>query len=260
MQRRSLLILGALVPMGMFGGRYVDALKSQVPSLAEQRETAEQLNELAANIRTPADARRLVDFVATLFSRETPHALRRDSLLSRISQAEFSAVTDPNHRIPEQRMAEAWNAYAEIMQVHETSKVTVPEIHYLRDSFLTTSRLYWARDHANFWTVPSIYATQADGSLAPGCRAIEAIRILCDLSNHHENLNIARDGLRHGIIPSDLLRESQAQASPSAVGNQLVAVVAYSNPLGIAQRQYIRAHGMKAFCKAVIAMVESTLA
>ena len=261
MQRRSLLILGALAPAGLFGSRYLNALTSKVPSPTEQRESAERLNELAANIQTPANASRLVDLIAELFSKETPPALLSSRLRSRISQAEFSAVSDPNKLIPELRLAEAWNAYAETMQVPETCRVTVPEVHYLRDAFLTTARVLWNRGVNNIWSVPSIYATEADGVLAPGCRAIESIRILWDLANMPDNLKGARDGVSKGVLFSELFRQQQTQAPASAVESRSMVVArGHINPIEIAERQYTQAHGRRAFSKAVITMLDSVLA
>jgi hypothetical protein len=260
MQRRSLLFLGALLPLGLFRPRSLDALIPNIPSPTEQRETAEHLNELAANIRTPGDARRMVDFVAQLFMEVMPHALMTSSMRSRISDAEFSAVSDANKLIPEQRLADAWNAYAESMQAPDTCKVTAPEIHYLRDSMLVTARFFWDRSHMNFWSVPSIYATQADGGIARGCRAVESIRILWDLASQPESIKSARDGVRRGVLFSELLRQEQANSSAPATGNSLTEALSYTNPMDMAQRQYIQARGNKAYRKEVIKMVESALA
>lgn len=260
MQRRSLLTLGALLPIGLLRSRYVNALISKIPSPPGQRESAEQLNELAGNIHSPADARRLVDFVAQLFSKETPSKLLDGSRLSRVSQAEFSAVSDPHKLIPEVRLVSAWNAYVETMHAPETCRVTVPEVHYLRDSFLSSARVLWDRGHGNIWSVPSIYATQSNGELAPGCRAIESIRVLWDLANMAENLKMARDGVKNGLVPSDLYRQSQAQPPTSAVENRFVTTITHVNPMEIAKRQYIQAHGTKEFHKAVIAMLDDVLA
>jgi hypothetical protein len=96
---------------------------------------------LAANIHTQADAREYVDFVADMFEDNTMPLLRDDSLLSRISQAEFSAVSDPYRLIPELRLVGVWNAYVETIQAPEERKVTSAEVYNLRDAFWTMARL-----------------------------------------------------------------------------------------------------------------------
>ncbi len=55
------------------------------------------------------------------------------------------------------------------IQAPEESWVTAAEIHNLRDSFFTTSRLLWDCGNRNIWLVPSIYAVRPDGKLAAGC-------------------------------------------------------------------------------------------
>ena len=61
MQRRSLLLLGALSPIALFSARYFRAIAAGTPLPADYRQRAEELHQLASTIQTPADARRLVD-------------------------------------------------------------------------------------------------------------------------------------------------------------------------------------------------------
>ncbi len=74
MQRRSLLRLCALTPLALLPLRSMKALRPDAPIPADYRERAERLNSLAANIRTPADAHHLVDFLADIFSDVLPPA------------------------------------------------------------------------------------------------------------------------------------------------------------------------------------------
>lgn len=259
MKRRSLLILGALTPIALFSSRYLGARAAKASLPPDYRQLAQQLNELAANIQTPADARRLVDFVADLFSREMPSTWNNSSLLSRIAQAEFSAASDSQRLIPEPRLAEAWNAYVEIIQAPEDQKATPAELHNLRDAFLTTARLSWDRGIRNIWAVPSIYATLPDGRLASGCRAMESIRILWDLANMPDNLQGARDRVSKGLLASDLFHKPQ-QSPVASVTHGSVGVRIFSNPIEIAERNYIRLKGDRAFSNAVVTMINDTLA
>lgn len=87
MKRRSLLLFGALSPIAMFTSRYLGARTGKTPLPIDYRQQAEELNQLASTIQTPADARHFVDFLADLFSEETPsswtsNALRNESVQS----------------------------------------------------------------------------------------------------------------------------------------------------------------------------------
>jgi len=257
MKRRSFLLLGALSPIALFT-RYLGARAVRAPLPIDYRQQAEELNELASTIQRPGDARHLVDFLTELFSKETPTAWLNRSLRSRIAQAEFSAVSDPQKGIPEPRLAEAWNAYVDTIRAPDDLKVTPAEIHNLRDAFLTTARLSWDRGSRNIWTVPSIYATLSDGRLAPGCRAVESIRVLWDLANMPDNLRGARDRESKGVLASELYRRPQSAGS-SVTRARVTATVRNPNPMELADRDYIKLYGNKAFNKAVMAMLNATL-
>ena len=259
MKRRSLLLLGALTPIALFTSRYLGA-RTRTSLPGDDRERAQQLNELAGNIRTPADARRFVDFIAEIFSEETPPGWTNGSLRERIAQAEFSAVSDSQRLIPEARVAEAWNAYMGTLQAPKEYEVTAAEIHNLRDAFLTTARISWNRGSRNIWAVPSIYATLPDGRLAPGCRAVESIRVLWDLANMPGNLKSARDRTNRGVLISDLFRQAQSKPSPSSTAAHVEGRRGSSNPVQIAESQYVKTNGMTAFGNAVITMLDRTLA
>jgi hypothetical protein len=259
MQRRTLLRLGVFSPVAVFTSRYLGALPSKTTASIDYRERAQELNRLAANVRTPDDARRLVDFIADLFADTIPHGWLNGSLLERIAQAEFSAATDEQKLIPEQRIAAAWNGFADTLHTPDDCRITSAEVYYLRDGFWAGARAMWDRSPGNFWAVPSIYATRPDGGLAAGSRAIEAIRVLWDLANQPDNLKGARDRVAKGELFSDVLRQEQRRPpATSAMGSYVVAR-AYVNPVWAAQRQYIQENGMRAFRNSVVMMLERTL-
>ncbi len=266
MQRRSLLLFCALSPVALLMSRYMRARtpKTSIPTdYREQaqrlREQAERLNVLAATIQIPADARRLVDFLAGIFSDELPPAWTIGALFDRIAQAEFAAVTDSERLIPESRLAHAWNTYVGTVHAPDGSYVTPAEVHNLRDAFYAVSRLSWDRGSRNIWSVPSVYATQPDGKLASGCRAVESIRIFWDLANMPDNLKAARNRVNEGVLISDQLRERQTRPIASGGVVRLEARV-ISNPLEVAARQYIKDNGVAAYSKVVIDMLNLTLA
>ncbi len=260
MKRRSLLLFGALSPIAMFTSRYLGARTGKTPLPIDYRQQAEELNQLASTIQTPADARHFVDFLADLFSEETPSSWTSNALRNRIAKAEFAAVSDPQKTIPESRLAEAWNRYVDTIAAPEDQKVTPAELHNLRDAFLTTARIGWNRGSRNFWLTPSIYATLPDTRLAPGCRAVESIRILWDLANNPNNIHAARERVSKGLLVSDRYRKPPQSSGSTATGVALVSGgVRNPYPIELAQRKYIAVNGNKAFSHAVMAMLEKTL-
>jgi hypothetical protein len=232
------------------------------PSLqaADHREQAQRLNQLASTIRTPTDARRFVDLVADIFAEQLPPASISNALLERVAQAELSAVTDPQKLIPEQRAADAWNAYAATIQAPEEYRVTPAEIHNLRDSFLASARMYWSRSHYTIWTIPGIYATQADGALASGCRPIESIRLLWDLANMPDNLKGARERVSEGVLLSDLWRQPPDQPASGTGRCYVTARLVPRNPVEVAAREYVNRNGVRAFGRTLTAMLDHALA
>lgn len=260
MKRRSILRLGALSPIAPFTSRYLRAKAPRAPLPTDRREQAEQLNQLASSIHTPADARRFVDFLAHLFSEETPSSWTSNSLRNRIAQAEFAAVSNPPKAIPESRLAEAWNTYVDTISAAQNQKVVPPELHNLRDAFLATARAAWNRGYTNFWLTPSIYATLPDGRLAPDCRAVESIRVLWDLANNPNNIQAARDRVSKGLLLSDLYSKPPQSPGPSTTNRASVSFSVRSPyPIELAQRRYIQLNGNKAFNRAVMAMLTTTL-
>jgi hypothetical protein len=259
MQRRSLLFLGALSPVALLTSRYMKARTPKATSSADYVERAEQLNVFASTIQTPADARRLVDFLAGLFSDALPPAWTVGAILGQIAQAEFAAVSDAQRLIPEGRLAEAWNAYVVTVHAPDECLVTSTEVYNLRDSFLALGRLSWDRGSRNIWAVPSIYATQPDGRLASGCRAVESIRIVWDLANMPDNLKAARERVIKGVLVSDQLRAQQTKPTASG-GSAHVEARVFNNPVEVAARQYIKDNGVAAYSNAVVEMLNRTLA
>jgi hypothetical protein len=255
MQRRSFLLRACLLPLTLFSSGRSGSEIAKDPARRDVHKLAEDLDELASNIRTPADASRFVDFVAGIFVKELPAAWRANSFRNMIARAEFMAVTDADRQIPEQRIAAAWNVYASTIQAPKEFQVTPADIHRLRDGLFATAVLFWKRGHQNFWGVPSIYATQADGTLQPGCRAIESIRLLWDLANTTDNLQGARDRVQSGVVFSNVIQKEQQQPTSSSNVQASVQGRLSQNPIELTQRLYINQHGTSAFNKAVMKMV-----
>ena len=129
MQRRRLLLLAPLVPLGIFVSRYLRALAPKIPQPVDYQAQALKLNQLATNIHTVADARMLVDFIAGIFSDYLQPAWSDNKIRGQVAEAEFATVSEPNRLIPEQRLAETWNTYAQTIQAPPSCQVTAAEIH-----------------------------------------------------------------------------------------------------------------------------------
>jgi hypothetical protein len=260
MQRRSLLLLTPLLPLSFFVSRYFKVWTSTLRQPIDYREQAQRLNQLASGIQTPADARTFVDFLANIFSEQLPPSSVSSTMREKVAQAEFASVSNPQKLIPEWRVVEAWNIYAQTIQAPRECQVTDAEVHNLRDAFLTTARLSWERGSRNIWSVPAIYATRADGGIAAGCRAIEAIRVFWDLANMPDNLASTRVRVTQGVLTSDLFRKALEHPSTMSHRGHVSIGPATLNPVEIAEREYIAKNGVKTFGKALDTMLDQALA
>lgn len=215
MRRRHFLFLASLLPSALFAPRFLRARASQTSSQRSLPDETNRLNELASNIHSVADARRFIDALAELFQDDLPPTWATEALRNRLAQAEYLTVTNPQRRITEEHLAQAWNTYITTIQAPNDSAVSPAEIHYLRDAFFANGRAVWNRGYRNFWVLPSIFATRPDGTLAPACRLVESFRILYDLDRFPENLRGAREAVAKGILTSDVLKQA-AQKPPSS--------------------------------------------
>jgi hypothetical protein len=100
---------------------------------------------------------------------------------------------------------------------------------------------------------------QRDGTLAPGCRVVESLRILWDLANMPDNLRGARERVSKGVLTSEVFKHAQQRPPSSSVrGGYLIARVK-DNPVEAAERQYINDHDITAFSNTVETMLNSLL-
>ena len=217
------------------------------------RDEAVHLNDAAGHIRSEAEARALVDAVAEMFSNELPPSWATDGVRARVAHAEFEAASSAA-LIPEQRVANVWNAYVREIGAPSETAVTPAEVHHLRDMYYSTSVRMWERGwNQSIWTMPSIYALGADGRVASGCRALELLRVLHDLDSNFENLRTARLQMQQGIVVSDLLKkheEAEKNAldkSPKTRVSARLETRVVDNPVWTAERRYIDDHGQLAF-------------
>lgn len=203
------------------------------------------INQLAGEVHSLPDARNLVDAIAAIFAADTPAFWTSESVRSRVAYAEYQSVAHSTRAFTEQRVADAWNEYVGEIGASEETRVTAPELHYLRDSLHTTARLMWTRKYLpvqTFWTIPQIYATDPDGKLAPGCRAMEALRLLYDMHRIFGNLLLTRERMRKGILLSDSLNSLMEHFNaPGEVSARVVC--GGPNKICATESQFVREHG-----------------
>jgi hypothetical protein len=209
--------------------------------IEQMRQESTQLNELAGHISSMQDARKFVDGLAAVFQDELPPEWATQDLRERLANAEYLSATDPTRLIPEQRVADAWNKYVRAIGAPQEALVTATEIHYLRDSYYPSVRSTWDRGIKNIWTMPDIYATSADGKVANGCRAVEALRTIHDLDSYFWEMRAGlREQVKTGVLPSDSVKQSTNKPQRTAIK---ISSGSYEKPVLAAERRYVHEHG-----------------
>ncbi len=248
----------ALVAAVMTAGWCAAAQQAAVSPYEIDRRAAVEMNQIAGHVQSPEDARRLVDMIADEFKDYLPPGRAQRRICERVATAEYETATDREKRIPEQRIADAWNHYAAEIGAPGEWMVTVAEIHYLRDALYTSSRIFWRGGNESIWTMPGIYATGADGRLDEGSRAVETLMVVWDLAANHEDLPGVREAVRKGVLLSDVMRQQAEKHVPEK--RVLVEQITGNNPVEDAEGRYVREHGVKGLRRAVEAMIEELVA
>jgi hypothetical protein len=162
-----------------------------------ERQEAVRINELAANIHSQADARKLVDAVAKQLIHQRHLFWAGQKYRHRVAHAEFAAVTDPAGLIAEDRIVALWNDYVREIKAPEEALITAAELHNFRTLDFHFSQRNWEREMSqSLWSMPNIYAVDSSGSLAEGCRALEALKLVNNLHEQFFRLHFARQQLR----------------------------------------------------------------
>jgi hypothetical protein len=237
------------------------------------RQTAIRMNELAGHIASPQDAQRLIDMIAAEFADELPPKWATRNFRHRIAKAEYESAANPAKLIPEDQVADAWNRFVTEIGAPDSSRVSSREIHFMRDATYTTARIFWRMPrHESLWLMPAIYAAEPDGSMADGCRALEAIRILHDLGYEPENLQSARKQAQTGILFSEQIRQDRERRQTggtkgvtakgvTAKGVIRVQTLSVSppNPIFEAGTRYFQERGEKAMIHAIEQLLSDAL-
>jgi hypothetical protein len=209
------------------------------------RQAAVQLNDLAGNIHSEGDARSFVDAVAERLGTSAP-SWATGIIRRQIAHAEYEAVSDRSRLIPEQRIVNVWNEYVRELDAPEETLVTLAELHNLRDAMYTGSQFLWKKGGITqqFWTIPNVYAVDANGKVADGCRAVEALKILHDMFNTFQMVRGARERAQRGVLVSDTVKQRQQDGTTrSPAARSELRAVANANPLPAAEMRYVQAHG-----------------
>ena len=211
---------------------------------------ANRINNLAGHLQSIDDAQRLVELIAAHFSDARP-AWATLSIRNQIARAEYQSACIQGSLIPEQRVADAWNAYLKKINTPEDFRVTPAEIHNIRDTLYVSSQVLWARGGQDIWTVSNIYALGQDGKVANGCRALEALNVLYQLSRQPEMLDRTREFLQKGQLWSDMFKIPTSPPAPGSEKYFVTCRVAPANPVREATQQYKRDHGVDAMNSAI---------
>lgn len=209
------------------------------------RQAAIHLNELAGSIHSEADARAFVDAVAERLTGNEHQSWTTRGIRHRVAHAEYEAIADPSRLIPEQRIVDVWNEYVRELDAPEETLVTAAEIHNLRDAMYTSSQFMWKREGfpQSIWTIPNIYASDADGKVVDGCRAVEALKILHDMFYFFQTVHSARERVQKGVLLSDSVRLRKQEVTPlSKTTRGELRAISNTNPLLLAESRYLRAH------------------
>jgi hypothetical protein len=208
---------------------------------------------MAGSIHSEADAQTFVDTVSEELTGHNHMSWTTKSIRHRVARAEYEAASDQSRLIPEQRLVDVWNEYIREIDAPEEALITVAELHNLRDSmYIGASRFGWKRDVTqSIWTMPNIYALDANGKVANGCRAMEALKVIHDMHEMFMNVSAARERIRKGVVASDVVKQASQEANLSAphapvVRTQLVART-YRDPVRPAAYRYRQEHGTRAY-------------
>jgi hypothetical protein len=211
------------------------------------KQAAIRINELAGRIQSEADASALVSEIAGLFAKELPPAWASSGARQRVAHAEYETVRNPARLISEQRIVDVWNQYVKEIGAPDEAIVSVAEIHNMRDGSITVAQLMWARGTQTIWTMPNVFALGADGKVADGCRAVEALRVIHDLDDLFQNLRGARDRLQKGVVPSEEIKKRVGEPNRQSHGIVRFEAHADTNPIHPAERRYVQEHGSEAY-------------
>jgi hypothetical protein len=234
-----------------------DVLRHAAELRQQMRDRSIAINDVASNIQSLDDARKLVDLVTAEFSDELPPKWATRSFRERIARAEYESAADPGSLIPEQHIADVWDDFVEKIGAPPETMLNAAEIHYLRDAQYVSARLGWSEGEQQLWTIPGIFAVGPDGKVANGARALEAIRLLWNLGNLTDDFAGIHEQVQKGVLLSDLFPHPEKPWKPTG-GYAAVRTVSF--PVQQAAFRYAHDHGARALDHAVEDLLKDLLA
>jgi hypothetical protein len=214
----------------------------------EYRVNAMHLNDLAGHVTSEADAVVYVNAVAKVFEDELPPSWLTASVRRRVARAEYESVKDRSRLVPEQRIADVWNEYIREIGAPDEARVNAAEIHNLRDAQYTFGQMLWLSDtNRSMWTIPNAVAISADGKVANGCRALEAVRVIVEMDHMFDNVRSARERVRQGIVLSEQIKKQNDNRTQARTSRVEMKVSHDTDPIRPAERRYLEEHGTARF-------------
>ncbi len=206
-----------------------------------QRKEAVRINDLAGKIHSEADARKLVDAVAEQLTHHKHLFWAAESFRHRVAHAEFESVSDPSGLIPEERIVDVWNEYAREIDAPEEALISLTDLRTFRAADVHFSQHNWQLDLTqSIWSAPNIYAVDAGGNLADGCRALEALKTIVSMHDQFFRIQFARRA------PKQLPTEA-GSVKASAFRGAVLSARTTSQPVSSAAYRYQQEHGVHAY-------------
>ena len=235
-----------------------------------ERKEAVRINDLAANIHSEADARKLVNAVAEVLTHHRHLFWAAQKFRHRVARAEYAAVSDPSGLIAEDRIVGVWNDYVREIDAPEEALITVAELHNFRALDFHFSQHNWERETTqSLWSIPNIYAVDSSGSLAERCRALEALKLVNNLHEQFFRLHFARQqstattsepGMEPKKLAAPAIRRGRIAtsgiattgiATRTATGNiastNATHIQRYQDPIRPAVARYQQEHGQQEY-------------
>jgi hypothetical protein len=227
-----------------------------------ERREAIRINDLAADVKSEPDARKLVDAVAEQLTHHRHLLWAAQSYRHRVAHAEFEAVSDPFRLIPEQRIVDVWNEYAREIDAPEEALITTTELHKLRAMDIHFSQHNWQMDVTrSIWSMPNIYATDGAGGPADGCRALEALKLIHDLHEQFFRVHLARQNVGNAFNSADVLptRPNTMVVLGRLATSSSFRSQPYQDPIRAAAARYQQEHGSHGYDQLVKRLFDELL-
>lgn len=242
-----------------------DMIREAQHKAEEYRQTATRVNELAGAIHSEQDARAFVDALGKAFSDEIPYALTAP-LRERVARAEFAAVSDSSTLVPEQRVADAWNKWVNDIHAPQEARISVAELHTIRENQHLAANAPWARDNPTLWSLGNIYALKPNGRVADACRPVEALLLLHQIDSMFVNVTYAREFIAQGKSIDEVVEAAaRRQEQQPKLGAHVVLSTtppkgaSVQQALSRAEEEYFEKHGEVGMSMRVLQVVSQVL-